>query len=425
MKFSFSALFLLAPFFLFSQKFNVRSIIITKTNDTLHLLTADRELRSPSSVKTMDSASKEYRTYRASEISELIIETDDFYRSAVVTVDRTPYNEEIAINKFAQKQSIDTVLLKTEYTSNNIKLYSLYDKKRSHFFIQKDNDTIAELIYRKLLLNRNGTIYENEDKKFISQLSDLLADCPEAVSGINYIGYTTQAIEKVFNNYNSLCHKSNVARYRKTYKAKFEISALAGVSLITFSDKEYGFIGGPTITKLSSGVSPIVGARFNYIPAILHYNLSIAGDLYYNTFTASGSYYSNFISNTDYTRNTIQFKDQYLNLSIVVRYYILSEKNAFRPFVNVGYLAGYVVSPQNKVTMDDFFNGTHTITESDYYPNNGFAKYHIAYIGGIGIIYKKWSIDYRYSGYPNVLYYTTRFLTATSSNITLAYKLNK
>lgn len=425
MKFFFLVTFFLFPFFLFSQKFSVHSIIITKTNDSLHLLTADKELRDPSSVKTMDSATKEYRTYLASEISALIVGTDDYYKSAIVTVDRTPYNEEIAISKFAPKQSIDTVLLKTEYSSNNIKLYSLYDKKRSHFFIQKDNDTIAELIYRKLLLNRNGTIYENEDKKFISQLSDLLADCPEAVSGINYIGYTTQAIEKVFNNYNSLCHKSNIALYRKTYKAKFEISALAGVSLITFSDKEYGFLGAPTITKLSSGVSPIVGARFNYIPAILHYNLSIAGDLFYNTFSASGSYYSNFISNTDYTRNTVQLKDQYLNLSIVVRYYILGEKNAFRPFVNAGYLAGFLVSSQNKVTTDDFFNGTHTITGSDYYPNNGFAKYHIAYIGGIGIMYKNWSIDYRYSGYPNVLYYTSRFLTATSSNITLAYRLNK
>jgi len=291
MKFSFSALLFLSPFFAFSQKFIVHSIVITKTNDSLHLLTADKELRDPSSVKTLDSASKEYRTYRASEIKELIIEPDDFYKSAVVTVDRTPYNEEIAINKFAPKQSIDTVLLKTEYSSDNIKLYSLYDKKRSHFFIQKDNDTIAELIYRKLLLNRNGTVYENEDKKFVSQLSDMLADCPAAISGINYISYTVQTIDKVFNNYNSLCHKSNVARYSKRYKAKFEISALAGVSLITFSDKEYGFIGAPAITKLSSGVSPIVGARFNYIPAILHYNLSIAGDLYYNAFNASGSYY--------------------------------------------------------------------------------------------------------------------------------------
>jgi len=425
MKFSFLALSFLAPFFALSQKFTVHSIVITKTNYSLHLLTADKELRDPSSVKTLDSASKEYRTYRASEIKELIIGTDDYYKSAIVTVDRTPYNEEIAVNKFAPKQSIDTALLKTEYNSNNIKLYSLYDKKRRHYFIQKDNDTIAELIYRKLLLNRDGTIYESEDKKFVSQLSDMLADCPGAVSGINYIGYTTQAIEKVFDNYNSLCHKSNTARYRKTYKAKFEISALAGVSLITFSDKEYGFAGYPAITKISSGVSPVVGVRFNYIPSILNYNLSIVGDLYYNTFAASGSNYSNFISNTDYTRNTVQLKDQYLNLSIVVRYYILGERDAFRPFVNVGYLAGYLVSPKNKVTADNFFNGTHTITESDYYPNNGFAKYHIAYIGGIGVTYKKWSIDYRYSGYPNVLYYTSRFLTATSSNIALAYKLNK
>jgi hypothetical protein len=318
MKLLFSGFFLLAPFFLFSQKFNVRSIIITKANDTLHLLTADKELRSPLSVKALDSASKEYRTYRAYEISELIIGDDDYYKSAIVTVDRTPYNEEIAINKFAPKQSIDTVLLKAEYVSKNIKLYSLYDSKRTHFFVQKDNDTIAELIYRKLLLNRNGTIFENEDKKFISQLSDLLADCPQAVSGISNIGYTTQAIEKVFNEYIQLCHKSNVARYKKTYKARLEVSALAGISLATFYDKEPN-----TTTNLTTGVSPVIGVRLSYIPPILHYNLSITGDLYYNSFSASSSSYSNFISNTDYTKNNVQLKDQYINLGVVVRYYFL------------------------------------------------------------------------------------------------------
>jgi hypothetical protein len=77
------------------------------------------------------------------------------------------------------------------------------------------------------------------------------------------------------------------------------------------------------------------------------------------------------------------------------------------------------------VTTDDFFNGTHTITENDYYPGDGFEHYQLAYIAGIGIAYKKISIDYRYLGYTNYLIYTNRFLTANSNNITVAYKLNK
>lgn len=426
MKFFFSAFFLFAPFFLFSQKFSVHSIVITKTNDSLHLLTADKELRSQSSVKTLDSASKAYRTYRASEISELIIGADDYYKSAIVTIDQTPYNEEIPSDSFALKQSIDTVFLKTEYTSNNIKLYSLYDKKRSHFFIQKDNGPFEELIYRKLLLNKSGTVYESEDRKFVSQLSDLLADCLQAVSSIKSIGYTTQAIEEIFDDYNRFCHKENVARYSKTYKAKFEISALAGISLLSFNYSDAsGFLGNVNKINLASGISPVIGGRFNYIPALLHSRFSITGDLYFSSYTASSSYYSNYISSSDYTKNTMNLKNGYINLAIAVRYYFIGEKSSFRPFINVGYLAGLAVSTNNKMTSDDFFNGSHTISQADAFPNNGFKNDQYGFVAGAGIIFKKASIDYRYLGYTNYLLYQSKSMTAASNNITLAYRLSK
>ncbi len=425
MKFVFFMLFLVAPFFLFSQKFNIHSVVITKSNDSLHVFTANRQLTSPSFVKTWDSASGQYHSYKASEISELIVGNDDYYKSAIVTIDRTPYNEEISAAVFSPKQSIETVFLKTEYVSNNIKLYSLNDGKRTHFFIQKDNSPIEELIYRKLLLNRNGTVYENEDKKFILQLSDLLQDCPQAISGIDNISYTSQAIERVFNDYNRACHKGNIPRYSKTYKAKFEFSPLVGISSVTFSYKEDAVGGGTNKTKFSSGFSPIVGARFNYTPAILHYQLSITGDLYYSGRNASFSAYSNYINDSFYTRNTTRLKDQYINLGIVVRYYFLEEDKAVRPFVNIGYLAGFAVSSDNTVTTDDYFNAHHTITESDAYPNDGFKNYQFGYIAGIGVTYKKLSIDYRYSGYTNYLAYTSRSLTAISNTMAIAYRLNK
>ncbi|HLK27063.1 MAG TPA: hypothetical protein VKT28_00675 [Puia sp.] len=426
MRIFFSALAIVIPVLAFSQKYNVHSIVVKKNNDSLHVLISAKERQPPTFVKTLDSASGQFHVYKAYEISELIVNNSEYYKSAIVIIDRTPYNEEVAANKYVPKQSTDTVLLKVEYLSNNLKLYSLNDGKRPHFFIQKDDKQIEELIYRKLFLNRNGTAYETEEKKFILQLNELLADCSQAVSDIDNISYTVQAIEKVLDNYNRQCHKENVAQYRKTYKAKFEISALAGISFTSYNlvdNSGFAVIGDNTL-KLKRGIYPVIGARFNYIPALLNNKFSILADLYYSGFSASSSFYSNYIDSGFYTRNTIQLKNGYINLAFAARYYLLGENKILKPYINVGYLAGFLISSDNRYYKDDFYNGNHTVTQTDAFPNNGLKKNQFGYFAGAGIIFKKFSLDYRYLNYTNYLDYTSERMTGSSNNITLAYKLN-
>ena len=317
---------MLGPVLLFSQKFDVPSTIITRTRDSIQVLTQKKQEVGFSNIQTKNPSSKQIRIYRPSEIYGITIGSDN-YISSIVSIDQTPYNEEVTLDSNTFKSKTDTVLLKVEYVGSNIELFSLSTSKRIHFFVQKDKGPIGELIYRKMLINRNGTDFESEDKKFLIQLNDLLADCPQVAGKINDISYSVQSIEAVLDSYSRTCRKGTAASYTKVYKTKFEISVFAGTSLLSFSYNDAsGFNGTNTKLQFSSGPTPLIGARFNYIPPILNGKFAILADLYFNNFKASNSYYSNYINDSFYTRQTIQLKDAYVNLGVVVQYYFLPGK---------------------------------------------------------------------------------------------------
>jgi hypothetical protein len=416
-------LIIFCPYLVFAQKFSVPSVLITKSKDSVHVLTANRELTNPTSVKTLDPASGKYHTYQAFEIDGLVAGGEEYYKSAIVTIDHTPFNVEIQAGDDTITQSTDTVLLKREFESNLLRLYSYTDDTRTHLFLQKGDGPIDELVYRKYQVNKDGTSYENEDKAYIDQISSSLGDCPAAVSNIKYIAYTPQAIERIFDKYAKNCYIEMVTKYVKSYKAVFDISLVMGASMtnLHFTDAVYAQQG----IQGSGGISPVAGMRFDYNPPLFGNKFSLVADVYYYGYTGNLSYYTDPGSSTFYTKAEYQLKNSYINLALALRYHFTDTRHTFRPFLNAGFLSGVVISSQNMLVTDQYAGGIHNISESDAFPNGGIKNMQFGYFGGAGLKYKRFSLEYRYHQYNNILNYTSKTLTSSSSNVVLTYKINK
>ncbi len=421
------SLLLLGPLFVFSQKYKVHSLVILKNGDSLQVLTQDKQFQDPYAIKTFDSATRTQRTFRPSEVRALVIGGQDYYTSAFVSIDQTPYHEEVTPDSNTYSSRSDTVFLKTEYFSNAIQLYSFRDNKRTHLFIQKNNGGINELIYINFLINRSGTNYENENKKFIFQLRELLSDCPDAISHINNIDFSVQAIEKVLEDYNRICRKGSATLYKKEYHSKFEISVIAGASFSSLTAKgPANFLAQSNSSlTLQSGAAPIIGLRFNYIPQAFHSHLSALADIYYNSYDASSTAYSNYVNSTFFTKTSTTLKASYARLGIMVRYYFLNEKSAFRPFVNAGYSAEFILTRNNQTSSDNYFNGNQNITTSDPYPNGGYKSSQYGFVAGLGGTYSRFSLEYRYGSYIGFLNYVNNSLSMKTNEVIFSFRFSK
>jgi hypothetical protein len=416
-------LLLASPFWAMAQKFTTPAIVITRSHDSVRVLLSGKDPGNSSQVDALDPASGKHHMYSISEISGILVGKDNYYQSAVVTIDRSPFNQEIDAAYDTLRQSIDTVLLKREYESSLLKLFSFQDENRMHLFFQKGNGSIQELIFRKYQVSRNGISYDKVENMYADQLSESLEDCPSVVSRIKSISYSIQAVEKVFEKYRTECHTDMTVGYVKNHRSHVDISILAGVSLyaVHYDQGPTSFPGGQQMT---AGPSGLLGMRVEYSPSLAGNRLTLVGDLYYNGYNATSSYLANAQDPTYYAKLTNKFKNSYANLALALRYYLNGEKSPLRWFVNAGALYGVQVSANNTIYVENFNNGNQTNSDYTAFQYGVMKASQFGFFGGGGVKFKRYSLEYRFYSYSNVLNPADMSLTSQSHNLAWTYKFN-
>jgi opacity protein-like surface antigen len=424
-----SVLCSLLTFFACAQKDYKKAVIHTKTGDSLRCLLKDREwLENPTSITIRTIPANITQEVNIGDISRIIIENGDYYQSANVKIDQTPsefqtpYLDPLLI-KFEQAQ----VLLQVEYAASPFTLLSLRRRGRFYLYIQKNDEEPRALIYRKVLLVRDGVSFETEDNTFISQLAELLAGCAKAVKKTDNASYSTANIISVLKVYNEECG-GKTAQFsnekRLTGTMGFYLIGGMLVNNPVFAGRN-GFTGSPFITSNHLKTEPTFsgGIRLQYLLPRAHQRMAVLLDLLYNSYSSTVTEIKNFTSNDLYTRETLTLQPALIKTAFMARYYLAD--GAFRPFLQAGFAGGLTISHEESVVLDDYYAGQSHISVTNPYNGISYKKTHMGFTGGGGVAYKRISADYRYEHITGSVNIINMRSSVTSHSVLIGFRINR
>lgn len=323
--------------------------------------------KSPSSIlfKAKDTAAE---TLYPIDIQGFTIENKgEKYISAVVDLNNETLNE-LYLNQFkSMKEAVaklelvrDTIFLLTLATGE-INLYSFIDKNyKAHFFYQKGNTPIKELIYRKVktFIKENGRNYEaiGEIKAFANQLKMDVLDCPKAFLMIKEetFRYRASDLMRVVNTYNQCKGKPNFIMPVKKKPTTFY--AFVGVTKVQLSSRlSLGY--GKDETPISA-INPVVGLGIDVGLGKRINGVVLGFEMLYKPIKAylkSENDQSGFLNIKEFN-----FDMTFLQLNALFRYNIYLAD--YQPYVKGGVGLAILTNAANSYTETTGFNNAKTTT---------------------------------------------------------------
>ena len=311
---------------------------------------------------------------------------NEIYVRAIVKIDESKLNADDLDLNSDMKFITDTVFL--EAMIQGLKSLYYYGNKsiKAQFYIKQDS-TYELLIYKKYL-NEQGTRY-TENKRYINQLALYLNDCPDIKENFTNISYTKQSLEKLFMQFYN-CTNNEITFQKKTEKAIFQSSIIAGISLTSLSFTGTGY---PYLVSADwdNSVNFTGGFSFNLMFPRNFNKLSFNNELLYTEYKVKGIY-TDYTNDNEYTVNTSIIGLSYLKYNTMLRYN-QAIANAFI-FINSGISCGFAFNETNSYTREKVFYSEPSFKEFDALSD--IRNLEIAYNIGLGSKYKKYSAEIRY-----------------------------
>ena len=404
-----------------AQRNETPATLITTHNDTLKIWVSFKESAGDlHSIRIKrDSLDKKSENWPASAVKSLAVDHGPYYIGAAVLIDKTPADMEVSERLDSSNLSLakDTVLLKGEFIGGKINLLSLIDLNKSHYFVHKPDGLVTELFDRKYRLHREDGVVEAEDKTYIHQLEELMADCPNVADNLLDVPYTADALKKVARAYNS-CGEKGITLYEsETRKGRLKIALLAGMGLSDISEQS----GNSSPNSLKSKTTFTGGASFDYFLSQTDKKFSIAGALLYNRTQGSESAYTQAVTPAGYTLQTLTIDYTSLHVDVLCRYTV-PLKGDFRPFINGGLTFFGVLSKQNTLAIDEFYDNAHHVTDYDPF-TGGFRALQAGLEAGAGLRYKRFGLEYKFETISNISSYASTSFRVNSQQIMLFFNL--
>lgn len=345
MKFLQALLLVCVTFSAFSQKNYVKGYIILKNQtDTLKGLVDDQDwLINPTSINFIDFNNRE-QSYSINQLSSFGITDKESYLIGRTDLDITPFETNKLIKDRNQRIVKDTlqaflVLLKADYS-----LLYLKDATDKEHFFYKDGQKIIELVNHKFLQERNGKVFEFNNKLYQKQLELLFNQCGKNIP-TNNVSYEIHTLTDKFIEF-SECIGCTYTCYVKKKEDKsvftFGVMAGAGTDRNFFSHKDYfdySYFETKTIVpNMLFGVSASFSPKRN-----LNRN-SLGFEAFFNKENVrdKDSKYSTSIN--------------YLNFVPLFRRQFVNQKT-IKPFVGAGLIVKYLISyPDKEIFTGDRLN---------------------------------------------------------------------
>ena len=172
----------------------------------------------PKKIQFRSKNTQSVKTYTCRDIKGFTISyKNEKYQSAVVDVDNDPVEEP----KMKSYESINNVEMKPQWVRDTVfllieaqgrlNLFSLlqYADDKPHYFIQKNNEKIEELMYRRAKVINRDTYSIVTIQGYKNQLQSLTADCAFQKQGFDKLRYIKSEILQVVTKYNTCSGQSS------------------------------------------------------------------------------------------------------------------------------------------------------------------------------------------------------------------------
>ncbi len=215
-----------------AQKNLVEGYIVTNTGDTLFGKIDNLKWgRTPQKI-TFVSASLGKVVYKPEEILAFKITNENTYIRSRTSLDITPHELTRLLRTNERVVVPDTMLLLKQLVKGRINLFTTRDSNdKIHFFIQKQQEPLTELIDHYFINIKDRKFYEVHRDIYNQQLFELCQDCSMFDSKLFEYTYSEKALTDVILSYNRFFGDnapvtvSVQEKYRKLFYAKVGISS--------------------------------------------------------------------------------------------------------------------------------------------------------------------------------------------------------
>jgi len=315
---------------------------------------------------------------------------DEVYKSAIVETDVSKAGSLDELDYSYQLEIVnDTVFLQTMIQgTKSLYYYQRRFEGKPQFYILLDG-RYQLLIHKIYKTYERGVLEEAENRKFVTQLSFYLQECPNTQLKLKRIKYTKENLESLFQYYYD-CTRKEIDFQKKTEKISFGLGVMAGLSStsLKFSDTDSPYINSLSFEK-SYKLMPGI-----FLDITLPRNAGkwqIRNELALCSYKAI-SQYEQTTSLDRYITQTTTIGLSYLTINNLIRYeYPLANANIY---ANAGISNGYAI-----VTANDYKKETVTPTSVnviEYVAIPKIKKYEFGWLAGLGVKWKKYSFEARF-----------------------------
>jgi hypothetical protein len=340
-----------------------------------------------------------------------LIKKSEKYISAILdlnneTMDENKLKEFATMKEALKAQELvrDTVFLLTLATGE-LNLYSLIDKNsKTHFFYQKGNAPIKELIYRKVKIgikegeNANQTV--REIKAYATQLKTEVLTCPKAFELIKEesFNYKSYDLMRVVSAYNICKGKSTFIIPVKQKPTAFYV--LAGVNKSPMQHR----IGYDVNYQVEGAVNPVVGVG---VDMGFGRNFNRFGAIFESFYRPAKAHYTNQSGNLK--PSFYNFDMAFVQLNALLRYNFYDEK--IKIYGKTGAGLAFLTKSDNTWTQMVGINNTLVTTT----PETNNNRLNLCLAGGVRM--NRFYVETRYDLGVDVI--ARRLNTLKSSYISL------
>lgn len=263
-----------------AQKEFVSGYVINNTGDTINgQIDNQKWVYSP--LKITFKKDEQEISYELSDIQGFAINNEVTYVRKKISLDITPHNSRELLES-TDRVLIDTTLLLKQLVKGRLSLYYLRDKtNKTHFFTEKFNTSIQELVDHHFLKIVNSHTYIMHSDLYNEQLQNLCEDCSN-YSGLTFkYRYQESALTPLILKYNLFFGDNKALEVSK--KEKFKSTFFLRAALGTYSSKVTTFSTDEKQSGLKSA-SLGVGSLFE-LPSKRR-RLGLRLDLLYNYYEA-------------------------------------------------------------------------------------------------------------------------------------------
>lgn len=387
--------------FSYAQKNYLPGKIITTQNDTIAGYVDYRNWeKNPAEIRFKKEESSSEVIYSPLQISRFEV-NNEAYIGAIIESEVSPSKINLLQRGSTPVIRMDTVFLQV-LIEGPVSLYHYKNDVENNNFYIRENAAFELLIYKKYLLGEEGKTLINENKKYIGQLTLYLGNCPTIQSKINTSTYNERSLLNLFEIYHK-CIGIQSNHQQGPQKIKFEVGALAGLSVSTFN---FSGQGHEQIRQADYELSTNFMAGL-FIDMILSKNLgkwSINNELNFTPYTITGKYAEQENPNL-YTESDLTFNHTYLKLNNMVRYRFYSTKS-IAIYTNLGITNGYMIhEDKNERITSTVFHDVETVTKNPALEE--IRKYEQGFLLGLGFKRNKFSFETRYEQGNGVSPYST------------------